>query len=334
MTVRPEPQNSSTTKPLFSFLTRPGLHPPSGRVWKDRFVQYLFGGITLLVSALLFFMGGLLVYRTWPLWQQYNLLELLVGQVWHPLEGLFGFAPFIASSVVITLLAMSLAVVPAVLSGLYTAEYLSSTSRAFVRPLLDLLVAIPSVVYGLWGILFVIPLIREYIGPAVEAVLGSAIPFLTRTNPSGYGLLAGAIVLAIVAFPLIASVTDEVLRSIPKELREALHSLGATRWEVTWCLVWYEARPGILAAIVLAFSRVIGETLAVMMVVGNTAAIPRSIFDTAYPLPALIANNYGEMMSVPLYESALMGAALLLLTIVLIFNVAAQLIMVRLRRLT
>jgi phosphate transport system permease protein len=121
-------------------------------------------------------------------------------------------------------------------------------------------------------------------------------------------------------------VTDEVMRSIPREMREATLSLGATRWEATKCVVRHAAMPGILAAVVLGFSRAFGETLAVMMLVGNMPQIPRSIFDGAYPLPALIANNYGEMMSVPLYESALMSAALLLLLVILVFNIGARLV--------
>jgi phosphate transport system permease protein len=127
-------------------------------------------------------------------------------------------------------------------------------------------------------------------------------------------------------------VTDEVLRSVPREMREAALSLGATRWEATKCVVRHAALPGILAAVVLGFSRAFGETLAVMMLVGNMPQVPRSIFDGAYPLPALIANNYGEMMSVPLYESALMSAALLLLLVILLFNVGARLVIERLRK--
>jgi phosphate transport system permease protein len=122
------------------------------------------------------------------------------------------------------------------------------------------------------------------------------------------------------------------MRSVPREMRESLLALGATRWETTKCIVRRVGLPGILAAVVLGFSRAFGETLAVMMTVGNVAHLPGSLFDPVYPLPALIANNYGEMMSVPLYESALMGAALILLLVVVLFNVGARLIVERLIR--
>ena len=190
----------------------------------------------------------------------------------------------------------------------------------------------PSVVYGLWGVLFIVPLVRDHLGPWADRTLGQSIPVFSRSNPSGYGLLAAGFVLAVMVFPLIVAVTEEVMRSVHREMRETLLSLGATRWETTKTIVRHAGLPGILAAIVLGFSRAFGETLAVMMTVGNVARMPRSIFDPAYPLPALIANNYGEMMSIPLYESALMSAALLLLVVVVVFNAGARLAVERLVR--
>ena len=300
------------------------------RKLKDNLARRGLWLVAVALLALIAAIAGLLIWRTSPILAAYPIGDLLTGQVWQPINGLFGFAPFIVGSFAVTGVAMSLAVIPAILSGIYLAEYTSAGRRARLKPLLDLLVGIPSVVYGLWGILFVVPLIRDHIGPFSDATIGRVLPIFSQTNPSGYGLLAGGIVLGIMVFPLIVAITDEVLRAIPREMREATLSLGATRWEATWCVVRHGAPEGIVAAVVLGFSRAFGETLAVMMVVGNTAAMPHSLFDTAYPLPALIANAYGEMMSVPLYQSALMGAALLLLVIVLIFNVLARQVIVRL----
>jgi phosphate transport system permease protein len=276
--------------------------------------------------------GALLLLRAWPILTTYPLDQLFGSWVWQPTSGHFGMAAFIAGSVIVTLLAGCIAVPPAILSGIYLSEYTSTRARAVFKPLLDLLVGIPSVVYGLWGVLFIVPLIRDYVGPWADQTLGQAVPLFARTNPSGYGLLAGGFVLAVMVFPVIVSVMEEVLRSVPREMREALLSLGATRWETTRCVVWRRGLPGTLAAVVLGFSRAFGETLAVMMVIGNTVQIPTSLFDTAYPLPALIANNYGEMMSIPLYDAALMNAALILLVVVLFFNVFARLVIVRLTK--
>lgn len=317
-------------------IRKPKAEPPpvwrrlsSGRHVKDLAARSAMTVISIATCLLVVIIALALYSRSRPLLDTFTLNELLSGTVWQPTRGAFGFAPFIAGSVAVTLVAMVVAVVPAILSGIYLAEY-TSRSRTWLKPLLDLLVGIPSVVYGLWGILFIVPLVRDHIGPWSDRTLGQFSPLFVQTNPSGYGLLAAGFVLGIMVFPLIAAVTEEVLRSVPREMREAVLCLGATRWEATKCVVRHRGLPGILAAVVLGFSRAYGETLAVMMLIGNTPHIPRSLFDSAYSLPALIANNYGEMMSIPLYESALMGAALALLVVVLFFNILARLVIVRL----
>lgn len=288
------------------------------------------GILSTAVCLFILLIAILLFNRSWPLLTSYSLSELFSQQQWLPMRGIFGFAPFIAGSLAVTAVAMAFSVVPAILSGIYLAEYMSSRTRAYIKPTLDLLVGIPSVVYGLWGVLFIVPLVRDHIAPFVGQTLGQRFTLFSHTNPSGYGLLAAGFVLGIMVFPLITAVVEELLRAVPKEMREAALCLGATRWEATKLVVWRRGLPGVLAAIVLGFSRAYGETLAVMMLIGNTVQMPKSIFDAAYSLPALIANNYGEMMSVPLYESALMAAALLLLLVVIVFNIAARLIIVRL----
>lgn len=294
-------------------------------------IARLLSGIAAISAALLVALISLLLLRrAWPLLAHQSLGQLLGGQVWAPHNDTFGFAPFIAGSMAVTLVAMLFAVVPAVLSGIYLAEYTTSRARALLKPMLDVLVGIPSVVFGLWGILVIVPFIRDLAGPAIGDALGQSLPFLAFNNTSGYSVLAAGAVLAVMVFPLIVAVVDEVLCSTPQEMRESLLSLGATKWETTRCIVRRRGLPGIIAAVVLGFSRAFGETLAVLMVVGNVPQIPRSIFDAAYSLPALIANNYGEMMSIPLYESALMGAALLLLITVILFNITARAVIVRL----
>jgi phosphate transport system permease protein len=152
------------------------------------------------------------------------------------------------------------------------------------------------------------------------------------TYSSGYSVLSGAVVLAIMVFPTIILVCLEVFASVPRDLRDASLALGATKWETVKHVVLRKGAPGVFAAVVLGFSRAFGETMAVLMVVGNVARAPKSLFDSAYPLPALIANNYGEMMSVPLYDSALMLAALILLLVVLVFNLGARIILTRIER--
>lgn len=309
---------------------KPNRRVDNRRALKDALARRGLFAAAILLIVLLFFIAGLLLVRALPILQDHSLVQLLTSVKWRPTHGEFGLAPFIAGSFAVTLVAMALAVVPAIFSGIYLAEYTSAKRRTMLKPILDLLAGIPSVVYGLWGVLFVVPLIREVIAPWLGGTLGQSIPLFAVTNPSGYSLLAGGIVLAIMVFPLMVAVTDEVLRNIPQQMRESTLALGATRWETTWVVVRHAGLPGILAAVVLAFSRAFGETLAIVMVIGNRVQIPRSLFDAAYPLPALIANAYSEMMSIPLYQSALMLASLVLMVIVLIFNIAARLTIVRL----
>lgn len=289
------------------------------------------GALAILAAALIFLMMLALTARAWPLLAIQSPGRLLTSSEWHPLRGQFGFLPFIAGTLSVTTLSMVLAVPPCLLCAIYLAEYAPRRLRETVKPLVDLLAGIPSVVYGLWGILVVVPFIREAITPLAVRYLGS-VPLLHADNPTGYGILAGGIVLAVMVFPLIISVTGEVIRAVPDGMREAALALGATRWQMIKGVVLRRSLPGIIAAIVLAFSRAFGETMAVMMVVGNIPQIPHSLFDAAYPLPALIANNYGEMMSIPMYDAALLAAALILLCVVLVFTLVARAVLLRAAR--
>ncbi|HEX3052046.1 MAG TPA: phosphate ABC transporter permease subunit PstC [Aggregatilineaceae bacterium] len=302
----------------------------SWRWWKDWIAGRTMGLLTVAASLLIVVMVTMLLDRARPILASNSISSLVQGEVWKPRQGLFGFWPFITGSVLVTLLAMLLSVPTALLSAIYLADY--SRSRAIIKPLVDLLASIPSVIYGLWGVLFVVPLVRDHISPWADRTLGDHWSIFQNTNPTGFGLLAAGFVLAIMTFPIIVAVSEEVLRSVPQGMREASLSLGATDWETTKLVVLRKAAPGLIAAVVLGFSRAFGETLAVAMVVGNRVKVPETLFDPAYPLPALIANNYGEMMSIPLYDSALMTAALMLLFVVLLFNVGARSILGRLNR--
>ncbi len=298
------------------------------RSLKDRLASGLMLAVTLSCSLLVFLMALALYARARPILTAKPLGELIFSSSWHPLKGEFGFYPFILGTLWVTALAMVISVPLSLLTAIYLAEYASAVVRRVVKPLIDLLAGIPSVVYGLWGVLAVVPLIRGYVEPLIGRYL-RFIPFFSAKNVTGYSVLAGSIVLTLMVFPIIISVAEEVFRSVPDGLREASLALGATRWQMVKHVVIRKALPGVVAAIVLGFSRAFGETMAVLMVVGNVAMIPSSIFDPAYPLTALIANNYGEMMSIPLYDSALLGAGLFLLLIILGFNILARIILRR-----
>jgi phosphate transport system permease protein len=295
---------------------------------KDRLSARFMGLLTLSAVLLVPLIALALFLRTRPVLAIKPLGELLLSTAWHPLRGEFGFFPFIMGTLWVTGVAMIIAVPPSLLTAIYLAEYAPVRLRAMAKPFIDLLAGIPSVVYGVWGVLTVVPFVEHTVAPALNRWLGVLGLFRTD-NPTGYGVLAGGLVLAVMILPIIIAVGDEVIRAVPQGLREASLALGATRWQTTRNVVLRRAWPGVMAAIVLGLSRAFGETMAVLMVVGNVAQVPHSIFDAAYPLTALIANNYGEMMSIPLYDAALLGGALILLLIVLAFNTVSRLVLVR-----
>lgn len=285
---------------------------------KDKFAQQSFALLlaSSVVVILLILLG--LGIKSMPLLQAESLWRVLSESVWSPLKGNFGFLPFIMGTIWVTMISLIIAVPLCILASVYLVEYASEALRRMVLPLMNVLAAIPPVLYGVWGVLFIVPILSDYVAP------------LFGIDSTGYTVFAGGIVLAVMIFPIMISIMVEVLQTIPQELKAASLSLGATKWETITKVILVKAKPGILAAIVLGISRAFGETVAVLMVCGNIPQIPKSFFDAGYPLPALIANNFGEMMSIPLYDSALMFAALLLFVIIFGFNLISRIILNRL----
>ncbi len=302
-----------------------------GRRTRNRLAGRTTGLLTLAVGLLVPLIILVLFLRARPVMADRPLRELLLSTTWRPLQRAFGFFPFIMGTLWVTAVAMLFSVPPSLFTAIYLAEYARPRTRALIMPFIDLLAGIPSVVYGVWGTLTVVPFIEKAVSPRLDRWLGF-IPLFRADNPTGYGVLAGGLVLAVMVFPIIIAVAEDVIHSVPQGLREASLAVGATRWQTVRHVVLSRALPGVVAAVVLGFSRAFGETMAVLMVVGNVPQVPRSVFDAAYPLTALIANNYGEMMSVPLYDAALLGAALILMLVVLAFNVASRLVLARLVR--
>jgi phosphate transport system permease protein len=292
----------------------------SARLFKNKLAKKTMVVLAGFPSFLVLLIIAGLYLKARPILAGQSFLSLLSSSTWAPSRGQFGLFPFIMGTFWVTLASLVLAVPVSLLSAIYLSEYAPSRLREIAKPAVDLLAGLPSVIYGVWGMLLVVPLVGRYLAPAFGR------------ESSGYTVLAGGIVLAIMIFPTIISVALEVFGSIPYGMREASLSLGATKWETVKHVVLKKGAQGVMAAVVLGLSRALGETMAVLMVVGNIPRVPKSLLDGGYPLPALIANNYGEMMSVPLYDSALMLAAGVLLLIVLIFNVLARVFLVRVER--
>lgn len=270
-------------------------------------------GIAIFSLLLLLVIGLSLFLKALPIMREKSIWTLLTSGSWKPFKGDFGFFPFIISTLYVSLIAIFIALPLSLLTSIYLSTYASKGIRKVFEPVIDLLSGIPPVIYGVWGTLTIVPIIANKIAPKFVEF------------SSGYTILAGGLVLAVMILPLMVSILVEVFRSIPREMTDASLSLGATKWQTVKKVILRKSFPGIIAATVLSVSRAFGETIAVLMVCGNIAQIPHSIFDAGYPLPALIANNYGEMLSMPSYESALMLAAFLLFIIIVAFNALSRL---------
>ena len=264
-----------------------------------------------------FFLGIGLYLKSQLLLNEYSVFDLFFSKEWQPSNNKFGFSPFILSSLWVTLLALLISAPVCLLTAIFLTQYARKFMLSIMHPVIDILAGIPSVIYGIWGILMIVPLISNNIAP------------LFGVKTAGYTIITGAIVLAVMIIPFILNILIEVFKTIPEELTEASLSLGASKWETIKYVLVRKAFPGIISAFGLGLSRAFGETIAVLMVVGNVAIIPTGIFQPGYPLPSLIANNYGEMMSIPLYDSALMLAALVLFIVVLLFNFASRIAITR-----
>ncbi|MEI6454656.1 MAG: phosphate ABC transporter permease subunit PstC [bacterium] len=274
--------------------------------------------VSLLIIAFLpFLLFTGLYMKSFMLLRDYPITDLLFSKEWRPSSGKFGFYPFIIGSIWVTLLAMIISGPICLLTAIYVTQYTKKYFLRIMHPAIDILAGIPSVVYGVWGLLVIVPFISRYLGPwfGVETM--------------GYSILAGAFVLAIMIIPFILNILIEVFRSVPAELKEASLSLGATEWQTVKHVLLKKSLPGIIAAFGFGLARAFGETMAVLMVVGNVVKLPKSVFDPGYTLPALIANNYGEMLSIPRYDSALMFAALILLAVSLFFNLVMHFFIVK-----
>lgn len=277
------------------------------RIYKEKISSFFM--FLLTIGALLLVIGMMFgfYYKCSPLFENNSLWDLLTSAEWKPSKKQFGFRPFIVGTLSVTALSMLIAVPLSLMTAIYLTEYSHTRVKKFVFPSLDILAALPSVIFGLWGILLIMPVF-------------------------GYSLMTSSIVLCVMVLPILVSLFIEIFSAVPQDLRDASTSLGATKWQTTKNVVLKKSVPGIFAAVVLALSKAMGETIAVMMVCGCVAEIPKSLTDGFYTLPALIGNNYGEMSSVPLYESAIMFSALILFVIVLIFNVLSRVILYRISK--
>lgn len=272
--------------------------------------------ISALVVILVF---GFIFYTAIPVFESEG-VGFLTGTTWNYSTGEYGILYFIVGTLVLTVVAMALACPLGVLTAIFLAEWAPVWLERIMRPLIELLVGIPSVVYGIFGFFVLERVFRYQIDPFIDATLGSVIPIFRDPDPSsGISILLAATILAIMVLPTITILIQEAMRSVPREYREGSLALGATKWETIKKVVIPVAVPGILTAIVLAVMRAMGETMAVAMIVGNSARIPSSILDTGYPMTSKILNDIGYWVSNDEARSALFGIAVVLFCVEIVF---------------
>ncbi len=257
-------------------------------------------------------------------------LGFITSRVWDPVRETFGALPFIYGTVVSSLLALAMAVPISLGVAILLSELAPAWMRGVMGFLVELLAAVPSVVYGLWGIFALCPWLRDVVEPALGKSLGF-LPFF-RGPHQGFGMLAGGMILAIMIIPTVSSVSREVLRAVPESLREGALALGATRWETVRMAVLPYARSGLIGAAILGLGRALGETMAITMVIGNRSEISASLFAPSYTMASVIANEFTEATS-ELYLAALAEVGLLLFAVTVLLNIVARLLVWRVGRL-
>ena len=295
----------------------------------DKIYRILLTACAALILIIVLTMLVVIGQGSWLSIREFG-LGFIFGQVWDPVKGEFGAMPFIFGTVVSSVIAVLIATPLSIGVAVFLVE---QAPRSIARPiafLVELLAAIPSVVYGLWAIFILAPFLREYVQPPLQSALGW-LPFFKGT-PTGIGMFTGGLILAIMITPIITAVVRDILEAVPVTQREAALALGATKWETTR-IVLANASSGIAGAVILGLGRAIGETMAVTMIIGNRPQISASLFDPAYTIASVIANEFTEATG-DLYLSALVEMGLILFIVTFIVTGLAKLLILSVGRKT
>lgn len=317
----PGPQSVEGTKvtPASVAPAVPLLHASSGEV-PDRIFKSAMTACALAVLGVLVLIIYELLAGSGLSWHAFG-FKFFGGSDWNPVSEQFGALPFIYGTLVSSLVALVIAVPLAVGVAVFTTEMCPKALRGPLSFFVELLAAIPSVIYGLWAMFILVPLLSGYVEPFLGRSLGWT--GLFEGAPYGIGMLAAGIILAIMIIPIISSITREVLMVVPQHQREGVLALGATRWEMIRVGVLRNARAGIVGGIILGLGRALGETMAVTMVIGNRPEIARSLFAPGYTMASVLANEFSEATG-DVYLSALVEIGLALFLVTIIVNALAQ----------
>lgn len=269
------------------------------------------------------FFVGFIFYTAYPAFAREG-LGFITGSVWDYGNNIYGIRIFIAGTLILTVVTLILALPLSIFTAIFLAEFAHPRVASIVRPLVELLVGIPSVVYGIFGLFVLHDIFRDHINPFIDNILGF-IPIFANTSPSSAtGVLLASVVLAIMILPTIVALSEDAIRSVPQEYREASFSVGATHWETIRKVVIPAASGGIMGSVILGTMRAMGETMAIVMLMGNTQKIPTSILDTGYAMTSKILNEIGYYVAVDEARSALFGIAAVLFAIEIVFVALAR----------
>ncbi|MDX6651971.1 MAG: phosphate transport system permease protein [Solirubrobacterales bacterium] len=302
-----------------------GGRPPLSSL-PDRVLRYGLTGLAAAVLALLGFFFIRLYIEAQPAFSRFGVFGFVLDNNWDVSREIFGALPLVFGTLMTAATALLIGVPIAVATALYLTELCPKVLRGPLTVTVDLLAAVPSVVYGLWGFFFLIPKLR----PA-EQWFSDTFAFLPFVggHVAGPGYFVAGLILAIMILPIVSAISREVLTTVPADHKEAALALGATRWEMIRLAVLPYARRGIVGGAMLGLGRAIGETIAVTIVIGNAPEIGHSIFDQGYTLAAVIANEFGEAAADPIHRAALIAAGLVLFALTLLVNVGARLLIAR-----
>lgn len=278
----------------------------------DALFMVILGTIALGIIVLFAYLVFVLARAAWPAMSEFG-LGFIWAESWNPDGQVFGAAPYIVGTLLSAVVGLVVAIPVAVGTAIALAILLPRYVAGPLGIIVELLAAVPSIVFGVWGFFIIAPFVRD----------------LSDGATFGPSLLAAGLVLAVMVVPIISVVTRDMILAVPQAQRDAAMALGATPWEVTWKVVLPYARPGIMAAVILGFGRAIGETMAVIMLIGNQPLIPRSLYDPASTIASVIANEFGDP-SGPLHYSSLVYLGLILLVFSLVMNLTARLVVARL----
>ena len=328
-----DPQTPGQGRPPEESEVRKFLISRGNSALADRFFRGLMTLCGLSIFAIVVMIAFELVLRSNLAWKAFGFRFFYQMErdsythlplFWDPVNGHFSALPFVYGTLVSSFLALLLAVPLAVGVAIFLTEMCPKALRGILAFLTELLAAIPSIIYGVWALAVLVPLMREYVNPWLVKTLGWSGLF-ADDNPTGLGFTSAGMILAIMILPIISSITRDIMLAVPNSQREAVLALGATRWEMIRTGVLRNARIGIVGAVILGLGRALGETMAVTMVIGNSPTISKSLFAPGYTLASVIANEFAEA-SDDTYRSALIEIGLALFLVTIVVNIFARLL--------